>query len=127
LVNPACRIINNNVQFMSPPALNDNVTFQYRVCDWVIDGANPLMTKPILTKNADIPRFDWLMMTLAIKVKWLEQKGMNTLAAQSDLTDRYLQLTQKDGVAPILQLAGGVSSGYRYLNAYNVGDSNFGS
>ena len=126
-INPACRIYQNKLQFMSAPPTQGKITFQYKVCDWVISGTDPLATKSILTDNADVPRFDWMMMTLAIKVKWLEQKGMNTLAAQSDLMDRYLQLTQRDKVAPILQLSGPQPGSFRYLdNFYNTPDTNIG-
>jgi len=125
-VNPACRIYRNNLEFMSPPALGDTITFQYRVCDWVIDGVDNSLTKPLLTINADIPRFDWLMMTLAIKVKWMEQKGLNTLAAMKDLSDRYFQLTYKDEVAPILHLSGPGAVNTRYLDNLNVPDTNIG-
>ena len=125
-VNPACRIYKSNLQFMSPPATGD-VKFQYRVRNWVIDGVTPTTRKDMLTHNADIPDFDWLMMVLGIKLKWLEQKGMNTDAAQADLNERYFQLTQKDLLAPILTLSGPVPGGFRYLdNFYNTPDTNVG-
>lgn len=127
-VNPACRIYQNALQFMSPPPAGAVINFQYRKCNWVIDGTDNAIFKDMLTANADIPRFDWLMMTLAIKVKWFEQKKMDTSAAQSDLNDRYLQLTQRDSVAPILSLSGGYAGSFRYLdNYYNTPDSNIGS
>jgi len=126
-INPACRIFQNKLQFMSPPPANANIKFQYRKCNWVIDGMDAAVSKSILTKNSDIPRFDWLMMTLAIKVKWLEQKRMDTSAAQSDLNDRYLQLTQRDEVAATLSLSGPQPGSFRYLdNYYNTPDTNVG-
>jgi len=126
-INPACRIYQNKLQFMSAPPDTAPITFQYKIRNWVIDGDDPAVLKDILTKNTDKPRFDWMMMVLAIKVKWLEQKGMNTLAAQSDLNDRYFQLTSKDEVAPILQLSGPVPGQFRYLdNFYNTPDTNIG-
>lgn len=127
-INPACRIYQNTMQFMSPPAAGSNVTFQYKVSDWVIDADDANTTKAIVEKNGDTPRFDWLMMTLAIKVKWLELKGMDTTAAQNDLETRYGQLTQKDEVAPTLYLNGGAGGGFRYLdNEFNVPDTGLGS
>ena len=126
-INPACRLYQNKLQFMSPPPDTAPITFQYKIRNWVIDGDDPALFKDMLTKNTDSPRFDWMMMVLAIKTKWLEQKGMNTAAAQSDLNDRYLQLTQKDEVAPILQLSGPTPGSFRYLdNLYNTPDTNIG-
>lgn len=125
-VNPACRIYQNQLQFISAPPAG-TITFQYRVANWVIDGNNPTLYKAIITQNSDVPRFDWLMMVLALKVKWLEQKNMNTNAAQSDLQDRYFQLTQKDELAPTLTLSGPVPGGFRYLdNFYNTPDTDIG-
>ncbi len=125
-VNPACRINDDVVQFMSAPP-EGTVTFQYRSKNWIIDGLDPTMSKNILDNNADVPKFDWLMMTLAIKTKWLELKGMNTIAAQSDLNDRYLQLTQKDELSPVLVLSGPSPGTFRYLdNFYNTPDTNIG-
>lgn len=126
-INPACRLYQNKLQFMTAPPAGGKITFQYRVGNWVIDGTQANTYKQFCTVDTDIPRFDWLMMVLAIKVKWLEQKGMNTLSAQSDLNDRYNQLTQRDEVAPTLTLSGPVPGGFRYLdNFYNTPDTGIG-
>jgi hypothetical protein len=117
--NNSCRIHRNNLQFLAPPGNGITITFQYKMCDWVQDGADPTKFKPIITRNSDVPLFDWLMMLLAIKVKWREHKGFDTTSAQSDLNDRYLQLTQRDQLGPTLYLNGGVS-GFRYLDEYNL-------
>jgi len=125
-VNPACRIYQDKLQFMSAPPVG-TIVFQYKKSTWVQDSDDPAVFKDLCTKNNDVPTFDWLMMTLAIKVKWLEAKGMSTVAAQSDLNDRYFQLTQKDEVAPILQLSGPQPGSFRYLdNLYNTPDTNVG-
>jgi hypothetical protein len=126
-INPACRIYQNKIQFMSPPANGDVITFQYRSAEWVVDGTDPLKTKQFCTINADTPMFDWLLMVLAIKVKWLEVKGMNSMAAQSDFNDRIQQLTQRDQIAPVLTLSGPIPGGFRYLdNFYNTPDTDIG-
>lgn len=124
-INPACRIYQNNLQFMTAPV--GKITFQYRIGDWVTDGLTANTYKQFCTVDTDIPRFDWLMMVLAIKVKWFEQKAMDTTAAQSDLNDRYKQLTQRDEIAPTLTLSGPMPGGFRYLdNFYNTPDTGMG-
>lgn len=125
--NPACRISNDQLEFMVAPALAEQVIFEYIVADWVIDGDDPLIMKQRATKNSDVPRFDWLLMVLAIKVKWLEQKGMSTAAAQSDFNDRYQQLTQRDQMGQVLTLAGAQPGSFRYLdNFYNTPNTGIG-
>lgn len=126
-INPACRINKDQLEFLSPPPAGGKITFQYRVANWVIDGKDNTKTKQFLSDNADIPRFDWLMMVMAIKLKWQEQKQMDTTSTQSDLNDRYLQLTQKDEIAPILTLSGPMPGGFRFLdNFYNSPDTGIG-
>lgn len=124
-LSPACRIYNDQIVFISAPPVG-NITFQYRVKYWVIDGVTPTTKKELLTANADIPRFDWLMMTLAIKVKWLEMKSMSTMAAMADLQDRYLQLTSKDEIAPTLSLSGSQQGSFRYIDGMNLPDTGYG-
>jgi hypothetical protein len=126
-INPACRIIDDKLEFMSAPAVGETVTFEYISSNWVMDGADPLITKDMVTSDTDVPKFDWLLMVLAIKTKYLETKGLDTAAAQSDFNDRIMQLTQNDTMAPVLLLNGQVSGGFRYLdNFYNSPDTNIG-
>jgi hypothetical protein len=117
--NNSCRVYRNCLQFLQAPGAGITITFQYKLCNWVQDGANPLLYKSIITTNSDVPLFDWLMILMAIKVKWREAKGMDTASAQSDLNDRYLQLTQRDQLAPTLYLNGGLA-GFRLLDEHNL-------
>jgi hypothetical protein len=71
-MNPACRIMNDMVEFISAPASGDSINFEYIRSDWVIDGLDPLERKDLLTLDSDVPMFDWLLMVLAIKVKYCE-------------------------------------------------------
>ena len=126
-INPACRIVADQLVFITTPASGEEIIFEYVDANWVIDGENPDVRKQSANKNADKPRFDWLLMVLAIKVKWLEQKGMYTAAAQSDFNDRFLQLTQRDQMGQVLTLSGPVPGGFRYLDsAVNTPESGFG-
>ena len=124
-ISPCCRLYQNEVQFISAPPVG-SITFQYRMDTWALLGVSPFTRLQYMTQDTDVPQFDWLMMVLAIKVKFLEQKNMDTNAAQSDLSDRYAQLTQRDELAPTLSLSGGVMGGFRFLDGYNTSDTNFG-
>lgn len=127
-VNPACRIMNDQLTFMTAPALDEEITFEYASKFWVIDGVNPNTFKTALTANADVPMFDATLFAFALKLKWLEVRGMPTGAAQADFTRRYLQLTARDSMAQMLSLNGGTFTGFRYLDAYwNSPDTGMGS
>jgi hypothetical protein len=126
-INPACRIWQDNLQFMSAPPAGSTVSFFYQTMTWVQDADTPTLYKGYAEKNGDIPQFDWILMILAIKIKWREAKGLDTAAAQTDFADRIRQLTQSNTLAPILSLSGTGPGGYRYLdNYYNSPDTNFG-
>lgn len=125
-INPACRILADQLAFITAPANGEVITFEYLDANWVIDADVVTTYKQKATKNGDMPRFDWLLMVLAIKVKWLEQKGMNTAGAQSDFNDRLQQLTQRDKMGQVLTLSGPVPGGMRYLDGANVPDTGFG-
>jgi hypothetical protein len=124
---PVCRIFADQLAFMVPPANGDTISLEYIDANWVIDAVSPGTYKQRASLNGDIPRFDWLLMVLAIKTKWLEQKGMNTTGAQADFNDRLLQLTNRDQMGQTLTLSGPVPGNFRYLNGIgNVPESGFG-
>lgn len=125
-INPTCRIFADKLQFLTPPATGEVITIEYIDGNWVIDADDPMLLKSRADKNGDKPRFDWLLMVLAIKIKWLEQKGMNTLAAQSDFNDRFNQLTADDQMGQTLTLSGPVPYGDRMIDGSNVPFTNFG-
>jgi len=127
VISPVCRIMADQLQFLVPPATGEVITFEYVDANWVIDADVVTTFKQRANKNADMPRLDWLLMTIAIKLKWLEQKGMSTIMAQSDFNDRMAILLQHDKVAQALTLSGPTPGGFRYLDsASNSPDTHFG-
>jgi hypothetical protein len=124
----ACRIKADQLQFKQALGVGETITFEYIDCNWVIDADDALILKSRATKNADRPRFDWLLMMLAIKVKWLEQKGMNTIAAQNDFNERFVQLTGHDTMGQVLTLSGPVRGAGRFIDNWaNTPETGFGS
>ena len=126
-INPACRIIGNQLRFLTAPASGEVITFEYILATWVEDGATPGLFKQYATLNADIPLFDWLLMALAIRAKWLELKSMDNSAAMNDFLDRIKQLTQNEILGPTLSLNGGLRNGFRYIDGCNVPITGYGS
>lgn len=126
-ISPMCRIFADQLQFLVAPMNGEVITIEYVDANWVIDGVTPTLFKQRATLNSDMPRLDWLLMVLAIKLKWLEQKGMATVAVQSDFNDRMSLLLGHDKVAQALTLSGPMPGGFRYIDsAANVPDSGFG-
>jgi hypothetical protein len=125
-VNPACRIFDDKVQFLTPPALDEKITFEYVSSYWVIDANDQNLLKTACDKNGDIVMHDSLLFTLALGVKWLEAKGMPTQTIQQDFNERFQQITSRNQMAGVLSLNGGNMTGFRYLNGANVPDVGFG-
>jgi len=126
-VNPACMISGDKLVFMTAPALNEEITFEYTSKNWVIDGSDPTARKAELTANADTPMHDSMLFTTALKIKWLETRGMSTAGAQQDFNERLNQLKMRNNMAQSLSLNGGSFTGFRYLDSYwNAPDTNYG-
>ena len=126
-ISPMCRIFGDQLQFLVAPTNGEVITIEYVDANWVIDADVLTTFKQRADKNGDKPRLDWLLMVIAIKLKWLEQKGMGTVAVQSDFNDRMQLLLAHDKVAQSLTLSGPVPGGFRYIDsAANVPDSAFG-
>src|SRR5262245_9030544 len=126
-ISPMARIFQDKLQFLVPPAVGEVITIEYIDAHWVIDAENLTTYKQRADKNGDFPRFDWLLMVMAIKLKWLEAKGMDTTAAQGDFNERVRQLSQRDQMGQTLTLSGPVPGAFRYLDgAANVPDTGFG-
>lgn len=127
-VNPACRIFNDQLQFMTAPAAGENIDFEYMMRNWVTDGDTPTVKKDRLSKNSDIPLHDSVLFTMALRIKWLENRGMNTTAVQQDFNERFKELTARNQMAQALSLNGGTFTGFRYMDSYlNAPDTGYGS
>jgi len=126
-INPACLLQDDKVTFMVAPGLGEKITFSYTSKYWVIDGTDPAVFKERLDSNADIPMHDSILFTIALRIKWLESRGMNTTGAQQDFNERFKMLTMRNNMAQNLSLNGGTFTGFRYLdNFWNTPDTNIG-
>ena len=126
-VNPACRILNDQLQFMTAPDAGEVITFEYISKDWEIDG-DTATKKNRLSKNSDTPMHDSLLFTQALRIKWLENRVMNTTAVQQDFNERFKELTSRNQMAQTLSLNAGSYMGFRYLdNLVNTPDTGLGN
>ena len=126
-INPACTLMDDKVSFMVAPMVDEKITFSYTSKFWVIDGQDPLVFKEQVMQNSDTPMHDFILFTLALKMKWMEARGMATQGPQQDFNERLKQLTAKNLIAQQLSLNGGTFTGFRYLdNFWNTPDTNIG-
>jgi hypothetical protein len=124
-VNPACRLMGDQLVFLTPPATGEVITFEYISKNWVLDG-DAVTLKSALVTDADTPRFDSVLFTIVLKLRWLQARGMPTGSVQDEFNRRYLQVTSRDNMAQVLSLNGGTMVGMRYLDGYNVPDTGLG-
>jgi hypothetical protein len=125
-VNPACRMVGDQLVFMTAPAAGEVIDFEYLSKNWVLD-QDAVTQKPALVTDADTPRFDSILFTATLKLRWLQTRGMPTGAVQEEFNRRYLQVTSRDNMAQVLTLNGGTIAGMRYLDGYNAPDIGYGT
>ena len=124
-VNPAARIFDDKMFFISPPADGDVIRFEYVTKNWVLD-EDGVTKKYRLENNGDKPLYDSQMFMLALKLKWAGNKGMPTQEYQQDFDERFSQMMQSNQTATNLSLNGGLG-GWRYLNGWNLPNTGYGT
>lgn len=70
------RIQNGMFKFLTPPADNVKIVFQYRSNNVVWD-FNTFLEKSEITANTDVPIFDEYLVKLAILWRWLKRSGLD--------------------------------------------------
>ena len=125
-INPAARIIGDKMSFVVPPALNERITFEYLTKFWALD-EDGVTKKEQLSNNGDTPLFDGTLFTIALKIKWMQTRGMPTGSIQDEFNQRLSQVYNMNTMAGNLSLNGGSMTGFRYLNGGNMPDTGYGS
>jgi hypothetical protein len=112
--------------FPQPPPNGLDIHYEYISRNWVIDSTSPPDTIAQVKTGADTPLFDRTLLSRALKVKFLEAKGLDSTKAQADLNQSFDLLTSHDKGAGIMS-AGSRRRGFPYLTMYgNTPDSGFG-
>jgi hypothetical protein len=113
--------------FPQPPPNGLDIHFEYISRNWVINSSAKLgATQDSVKTGADTPLFDRTLISRALKVKFLEAKGLDSTKAQADLNQSFDLLTAHDKGAGIMS-AGSRRRGFPYLSMYgNTPDSGFG-
>ena len=112
--------------FPAPPSVGLNIHYEYIGKNWVRDADNPLLFKDEVTKAADTPLYNRLLISRYTKAKYLEAHQMDSSRAQDDFNQMFEQLAGRGAGAPVLN-AGRPSGGMPYLDGFrSVPDSGFG-
>lgn len=127
-INPACYLALDQLEFITAPGLNEVIEFAYSSSRfWVINGQTPTTRQEALLTNADVPMFDSLLFTIALKLKWLEVRGMPTGPQQREFDTRLDQIKSRNVMAGTLSMNGGTMTGFRYLDNWaNSPDTGYG-
>lgn len=124
-INPAARIFDDQIHFLTPPADGDTISFEIVNQNWVLDG-DGVTRKYRLDSNTDKPLYDSQSFMLALKLKWAGNKGLPTQEYQQDFDERWSQMTQYNQMGSRLSLNGGSLGNFRYLNGGNMPNTGYG-
>ena len=85
-----------------PPA---GVVYQwyYVRYTWVLDATGSF--KAEVTKDDDVPLFDWMLIVKYIKMKYMNAKGLNSAPVTNEFNNIWNSLMGKDTGAPVLNTA----------------------
>lgn len=120
----AFRIENNQLWIWpQPPPIGIGITFVYKSNFWCTDIAG--VGKAMPTAGTDIINFDWLMVVMFLKLRYLASLGHDTAAAKKEFDIAFDQSTAAaDGAAPELELAR--DSRFPFITGFNSPDTGFG-
>jgi hypothetical protein len=97
------QIRDNKMQFYPLPPAGVTYQWYYIRHTWVIDAVGA--PKSEITKNDDVPAFDWMLMIKYVKMKYLNAKGLNSTTATAEFNNLWNSLIGKDTGAPVLNAA----------------------
>ena len=114
----------DQVQFITAPAADESLAFEYRSRSWVRTAANAYADAP--TAATDVVLFDPLLAVRALKLAFRREKGLDTTSAQQDF-DASLAACRGDLIiGQTLSLVGG-SDGPHLIDIRNLPETGYGS
>ena len=123
------RIQNGEMHIFPHPTPNGlEIVYEYQSKNWVIDNSTGTPTESSsVQRSADIVKFDKLLVTRYLRMKYLEVKGLDSTKASDDFSQAFTFLTQHDKGGGEILRAGGRGRGFPYLDTYrNTPDTNYG-
>lgn len=119
------RILDNQYTLFPVPGPGTSFALYYISKNWVIDGANPGVTKDKVTAGTDVPLFDRRLMITGLKVKLWAAKGFATKALQDEFDFVLAAEKGQNQGAREITLSGGDQ--HLYLNYLNIPETGYGA
>lgn len=108
-----------------PPPTGIVMNFEYISRYWVATAAAPtVLAKDAPTAADDVILYEPILITKFLKLRFLEAKGFDTVAASKQFEVAFMQWTGNDISAPTLSMAR--LRVFPYLNWRNVPETNYG-
>ena len=120
------RVRDGQWEIKSPPSDAQDISMEYISQAMVQDADDGTLYKNFANKNGDTFLLDAYLIYYLTKAKWLEVKGFDSAAAMRDFQVSFEQRFRVDEGAPVLSLINGRST-YRYLDYWNIPDTNYGN
>lgn len=103
-----------------PPAL----IMEYVSINWLMDSNNPALLYSYPVNDSDVILFDPWIVVAFLKMKFKEEKGLDTTAAQKDFSVTWESRIGKNKGGPVLSLSPVMGS--PFVGIQNVPDGNWG-
>jgi len=117
------RIAGGSIQLNPVPSASGRLSFEYVSKGWCVSTAG--VGSEFILADTDSPIFDDNLVVAAIKLRWLQSKGLDFGYAMDDYKGTLEKLKSQDKSAPKLSLSQG--NGSILMSTANIQDGNFPS
>ena len=104
-----------------PASPAPTIVMEYVRTTWIVK--TDTTRADAVTADTDMPIFDKWLITRMLKLKFLEAKGLDTTAAQSDFMNLFNTITGRDTGAAVVDLSGRPQS--LFLGPNNIADGSW--
>lgn len=114
------RVYQNKFYMFPAPAAGQDLRMEYISANWANGTSGGV---PVVSSDSDEPVFDMWLLGRFVKLKWMETKGLNTMAAATAFQNMFDSITGKDMGAPTINLSGKAAS--NLININNIPDGSW--